>query len=143
MAKRDLIINADLTMEQKVLGLLICTGQELKIEFERRAAQHGLSFLQLNILHALDSAQEGRLTVNDLKAMLVDESPNVSRTLNKLVNLGLVQKERSTIDQRIVYVSITENGRRKHEVADEKFLDVSLEITDQDLRQLYNTLLKI
>ena len=50
------------------------------------------------------------------------DSPNVSRILNKMVEKGLVHKERQSDDQRIVYVSLTEKGRQLHHQADEKNL---------------------
>jgi len=143
MANKDLIVNSGMTKEQKVIGLLVCTGQELKVELERRITPQGLSLLQLNILDVLDHAPEQQLTVNELKTMMIDESPNVSRTLNKLVDAGLVVKERSTSDQRIVYVSITRAGIEKHQMADEEVLSVSLGLSEKEQDKLYDLLLKL
>jgi len=38
--------------------------------------------------------------------------PNVSRLLNKLMEKGLIQKERNLSDQRVVYVKLTPAGEK-------------------------------
>jgi len=143
MANKKLIVNSSMTLEQKNLGLLVCTGQELKVRLERQVAPHTLSMLQLSILHSLAFSPDGQLTVNELKAMMVDESPNVSRTLNKMEEAGFIIKLRSLDDQRVVHVSITKAGRKAHEAADEDLMDVTLGLSDKDQELLYKILLKI
>jgi len=143
MANKKLIVNSGMTLEQKNLGLLVCTGQELKVKLERQVAPHALSMLQLSILHSLASSPDGQLTVNELKAMMVDESPNVSRTLNKMEEAGFIIKLRSLDDQRVVHVSITKAGRKAHDAADEDLMAVTLGLSDKDQEQLYKILLKI
>lgn len=143
MANKNLIVNSDMMLEQKVLALLGCIAQEYKAEMQRLINPLKLSLLQLNILHTLDKSPNGSLTVNQLKSAMFDQNPNVSRTLNKLVENDLISKERSNEDQRTVFISITQSGRNAHRAADKQLLTFSSGLSEKDLEQLYTLLLKL
>jgi DNA-binding MarR family transcriptional regulator len=144
LADKSLVIHSpDMSLEQKVVALLLCIAQEKKVEIERALDGAVQSLLQLNLLHALSKAEDGCLTVGQLRSVMVDESPNVSRTLNKLVQLGLVRKERSTRDQRTVYVWLTEAGARAHEEGDARLLQLSTGLERGELKQLFELLVKL
>ena len=144
VANKSLVVeSADLTLEQKVIALLVCTGQEIRAEIDRLLEGTVPSFSQLNLLHALSRAPGGCLTVGQLKNVMVDDSPNVSRALNKLAGLGLVEKTRSTEDQRTVFVSITERGQRVHEEGDECLAHLSTGLEQSELKRLYDLLVKL
>jgi len=144
MANKGLIQHLDVDIEHKALTLLACVAQESKVAMERLIQSTGvpLSLLQLNILHALDMSPVGQLTVNQLKSVLLDETPNVSRTLNKLVDLGLVTKVRSSEDQRVVFVSITATGKTAHNDADQALLTYESPLNKQESQQLLDLLSK-
>ncbi len=142
MANKDLVIeSSEMNLEQKCMALLMCLAQEIKVDIESRIGGEVQSLLQLNLLHALASAPEGTLTVSQLKGVMVDESPNVSRTVSKLAEMGLVTKSRSVDDQRSVFVTITEAGEGAHERADAHLADLSIGLEGAELEQLF-TLLK-
>ena len=145
MANKAAIIHSDLDIRQKITGLLVCIAQEKKAEITRLIAPFGVSMLQLNILHALSFAPEGELTVNQIKQLMFDESPNVSRSLNKLVDAGYVIKQRSEKDQRIVHIHITETGHQTHLDADKALLamDNDLNLSSREAEQLYKLLAKL
>ncbi len=143
MANKAAILQSDMTVEQKALALLLCVAQEKKAEITRLIRDTGLSILQLNLLHALDKGPEGGLTVNQLKGLMADESPNVSRALNKLVDSGYVTKHRSENDQRIVHIRITPSGARAHLDADSRLLTLPSPLTEQDSEQLFRLLQKL
>ena len=54
-------------------------------------------------------------------------SPNVLRILNKMVDKGLVRKERQSDDQRIAHISLTEKGRRLHKQAEQTIIGYDVE----------------
>ncbi len=143
MANKDLIIHSDLDLEHKVMGLLVCTAQEINVKVDRNIRPMGLSITQVNILHTLSKTPEGKLTVNQIKSLMVDESPNISRSLNKLMENGHIIKERNIEDQRIVHITITDSGRKAHENADQKNINISVNLSDKDLETLYKILQKI
>ncbi|MFT5442615.1 MAG: DNA-binding MarR family transcriptional regulator [Myxococcota bacterium] len=144
MANKSLVINAEgATLEQKVVGLMMCLAQEKRIEIERLLEGKVGSLLQLNLLHTLAAGPEEGVTVGQLKAFMVDESPNVSRTVSKLAQMGLVRKVRSSQDQRTVQVSITEAGKHAHEEGDAGLTDLSTNLSAPELKQLFDLLVKI
>lgn len=144
MANKALVIeNPELSLEQKVIALLVCTAHEKKHEIEQRVATMGLSSLQLNLLHVLSKAAPGPLTVSQLKSFMVDDSPNVSRTLNKLAGAGLITKERSPEDQRTVYVTITEAGEQAHRAGDAQLMGLTTGLSREDLKRLFELLSKL
>ena len=144
MANKSLIADSpDLSLEQKVMALLLCIAQEKKVELERRLGGVLPSVVQLNLLHALDYGPQEGLTVNQLKASLADDSPNVSRALNKLVEQGHVEKSRSEDDQRVVRIRITRAGRKAHREADSRIEGLSLGLGKRDLKQLFELLSKL
>lgn len=144
VANKSLVIHStEMTLEQKVIALLLCIAQEKKVEIERALDGAVQSLLQLNLLHALDRAPERRMTVGQLKDVMVDESPNVSRTVGKLADLGLVEKDRSPEDQRTVHVTLTPQGARAHEEGDARLLDLSTGLGEAELKRLFDLLVKL
>ncbi|WP_207655723.1 MarR family winged helix-turn-helix transcriptional regulator [Vallitalea okinawensis] len=143
MAKKELIIHSDMKLEHKVMGLLQCIAQEQNVRVDRCLRPMNLSYTQLNILHILSQVPTGQLTVNQIKQFMIDESPNVSRSLNKLMENGHIIKERSKEDQRVVYITITDSGRELHKTADQEILKLSLNLSEEDLQTVYEILVKI
>ncbi len=145
VANKALVIRSpDLTLEQKVVALLMCIAQEKKVVIERSLDGAKVqSLLQLNLLHTLSRAPEGTLTVGQLKGLMVDESPNVSRAVSKLTELGLVEKHRSPEDQRTVHVTITRAGERAHVEGDEQLDGFTIGLTKAETRQLFDLLSKL
>ncbi|MBN1878283.1 MAG: MarR family transcriptional regulator [Anaerolineae bacterium] len=143
MTNKDLIVNSDLDLGSKVISLLICTAQDLTAEMTRNIKHLNLSLLQVQILHILDSAEAGTLTVNQITDFMMFDNPNVSRALNKLMKQGLILKERSHVDQRVVYITITEQGQQMHIDADKELGKISLDLSMADKQRLYELLLAI
>src|SRR5262245_4974167 len=144
MSNRTLVIDApEMTLDQKVIALLMCIAQEKKVEIERAIEGKVQSFLQLKLLHSLAQAPGGRLTVGQLRRRMVERTPNVSRTLNKLAELGLIEKVRNTQDQRTVHVSITEAGRIAHEEGDANLMDLTTGLEEGELKRLFDLLVRL
>lgn len=140
MANKQLIIDADLPVEQKVMGLIMCLAQENQADIARLLKPLDISFLQLNLLHALDYSQQDELTVKQLKGTLVEDSPNVSRALNKLVDKKLITKRRCNEDQRTVYIKITEQGKVMHKAGDKQLMDIQSTNSNVDHQLLFELL---
>jgi len=143
MANKKIIIDSKIDLDSKIVLLLICTAQELNVDMTRKLKQFNLSFIQLQILHALSESEKGELTVNQIKSVMVDESPNVSRALNKLMNSGFIEKDRNLIDQRMVYIKITPEGKKIHIKADIEIIETTLNLTSKEKRNLYEILVKL
>jgi MarR family transcriptional regulator len=144
MADKAKIINSSISVQNKVALLTICTAQEIQNKVQALLKKYDISFSQLTILHILDEAPNEKMTVNQIKQYMVDESPNVSRSLNKLASKGLVSKNRSVSDQRVVYISITENGKNFHTDCDQRlFGENLLDLPDGESKKMVDMLMRI
>jgi MarR family transcriptional regulator, organic hydroperoxide resistance regulator len=123
--------------------LVGCVAQEIANFVDRALKEFGISREQLSVIHYLDVAQTDTMTVNELRETLIDDNPNVSRILNKMAEKGLVRKERQTDDQRVVYVSLTDKGRRLHKQADRKIIGHNLKLSTKECQTLIELLMKI
>ncbi|MGB0869356.1 MAG: MarR family winged helix-turn-helix transcriptional regulator [Flavobacteriales bacterium] len=68
-----------------------------------------ISMPQFNILRILRGAKDW-VSMNDIKSLMVDKSPNATRLADKLVLANLVERQRSESDRRVVYLKITPKG---------------------------------
>lgn len=142
MANKELLIQQDIPIQQKSLAMLACVSQEIKVDMERRISELGISLLQVNLLHALDSSPKKQLTVKQLKDNMLDETSNVSRTLNKMSDAGLIEKARSDDDQRVVFIKLTPLGAKLHRHADKLLLQYESPLTDKEAQTLFKLLSK-
>ena len=62
-----------------------------------------------DIIYALFN--KSRLTMAEIAEKIGKDKSTVTALVNKLVRLGYVVKERDTQDSRVVYVSLTEDGK--------------------------------
>lgn len=103
----------------------------------------GLSLQQFNALSILDGQANKTATVNLIKDRLIDRMPNVSRLLNKLMEKGLIEKQRDTSDQRVVYIKITQNGINAKKVGREMIDGVVIDLNNEQSDLLNNLLEKV
>lgn len=143
MANKQQVYDSDFLIRDKAAVLIGCTAQDIDNFVEKRLKAFDISRAQLGVLHFLDEAGKDEMTVNELREVLIDDSPNVSRILNKMADKGLVKKERQADDQRVVYVSLTEKGRQLHQQADEKIIGHNIRLSPKECRQLIELLMKI
>lgn len=144
MADKKKIYASDVSMQNKAALLTICTAQELQNKVQSLLKKHDISFTQLTILHILDEQPNENMTVNQIRQLMVYDSPNVSRSLNKLAEKKLVLKNRSTKDQRVVYISITDEGKTFHTECDQQlFGENLLDLPDIESQKMVEILMKV
>jgi DNA-binding MarR family transcriptional regulator len=143
MANKQVIINSNCDLKDKSTSLMFCIVQGYLSQINKRLRPLNISLTQLLILDMLEAAPLNSLSVNDIKSNLADDCPNVSRSLNKLVETRNIVKKRCSVDQRVVYVSITNKGRDTHNLGDELIKDIHVNLEGKDLEQFYQLLLKI
>jgi MarR family transcriptional regulator, organic hydroperoxide resistance regulator len=143
VANKHKVYTSDFAIRDKAAVLVGCAAQEIANFVERALKEFGISREQLSVIHYLDAAEADTMTVNQLRETLIDDRPNVSRILNKMVEKGLVRKERQTDDQRVVYVSLTERGRNLHKQADARIIGHNLKLSPKECHTLIELLMKI
>jgi MarR family transcriptional regulator len=142
MADKKRIFNLPISEQDKAAFLIICTAQEVQNRALGLIKEYDLSMTQLTILHILDELGTEKVKVKTIRELMVEDSPNVSRALNKLVAKGLIRKDRSTEDQRVVYVTINPAGREFHKICDEKISGNLIGLSEKEARTLKDLLMK-
>lgn len=85
---------------------LVRTSSQLMIHFDRLFATFGLTSSQYNILRILRG--EGKpLPILEVASRMIVVVPGITGLIDRLEKTGLVCRERSVEDRRVVYVTIT------------------------------------
>ena len=98
-------------------------AQEAYLSIERTSAVLGHAFAefvkpfgitptQFNVLRILRGAGEAGLCRHEIRDRLVAQVPDVTRLIDRLVEMGLVTRERDGEDRRLVTARITPAGLR-------------------------------
>ena len=98
------------SVQQRALTNIIFTSNWILNRIATALKPTGLSPQQFNVLSILHGQANHTATVNLIKDRLVDRMPNTSRLINKLMEKGLIEKQRNSTDQRMVYVKLTAKG---------------------------------
>lgn len=80
-----------------------------------------ITVMQFYVLSAL--AEQPDLSLGELAEMLYTGSSTISGVVDRLVKAGLVTRERSANDRRILFTRLTPLGRDKKKEMKKKFLD--------------------
>ena len=91
------------------LGLLR-TADVIRRHFESAVEPYGLTLQQYNVLRILRGALPNGLPTLEVADRMVERAPGITRMLDRLMEKGLVTRERSTQDRRVVYCQITDAG---------------------------------
>jgi len=97
-----------------------------------------ISLPQFNILRILRGAKDW-VSMNDIKSLMVDKSPNATRLADKLVLAELVERRRSETDRRVVYLKITTKGLElltNIDEADSSHLNFLENFTDEEAKMV-------
>jgi DNA-binding MarR family transcriptional regulator len=123
------------------------TEKQLTYSFLQSLKKHSLTEPQYNILRVLMGFRSsGPSTIGFLKDRMLDRSSDVSRLIDKLYNLGLVDRKENSTDRRQKDVVITDKGiQLLSRMRDcEKKTDTLLEnLTDEEVIELNRILDKI
>ena len=84
---------------------------------------HGITGTQYNVLRILRGAGAAGLCRNEVRQRLVAQVPDVTRLLDRMEEAGLVERERSEVDRRLVATRITKQGLRLLQQLDEPVAD--------------------
>jgi DNA-binding MarR family transcriptional regulator len=109
--QRELKKRDPFTMTEEEVALSLArTSDQVQIQFSRLFCEHELTPSQYNILRILRG--EGKpLPILEIAERMVVVVPGITGLIDRLEAKGLVVRERSVEDRRIVYVSITDKGR--------------------------------
>ena len=102
----------------------------------------GISLQQFNVLRILRGAKDW-VTMNEIKELMIDKTPNTTRLSDKLLKKGFVERKRSDVDRRIVYMNITEAGLELLESIDKSaydYMNFMEKLTEEEAETMSNIL---
>jgi DNA-binding MarR family transcriptional regulator len=104
--------------EERAWRALQFMHMRLERELARQlAAESGLSYPDYLVLVALTDRPDGRMRLFELGDVLGWEKSRASHHVGRMVDRGLVKKQRCDSDRRGFYVVVTARGRREIEAA--------------------------
>lgn len=98
------------SLEEEALLNLVRTTNVVAIRFEEAIRPAGISETQYNMLRILRGAGSEGLTCSEAGSRMLTRDPDVTRLLDRLEARGLVVRNRSSKDRRIILTRITDEG---------------------------------
>ena len=95
---------------QEATVALLRTTDVVRRRLARVVEQEGITLQQYNVLRILRGAQGAPISALEVAERLIEETPGVSRLLDRLVVKGLIRRDRSLQDRRRLECSITARG---------------------------------
>jgi DNA-binding MarR family transcriptional regulator len=107
--------------------------------------ESGLTAPQLLVMQAIE--KEGRPSTSTLARHIAVSQATMTRIVDRLERAGLVKREKSTTDKRVIHVGLTAAGRSKLDAAPEplqaEFLRKFRKLEDWEQQMLKSSLLRI
>jgi len=97
------------TVEQELLLNIVRTAAVLEHDLTDSLKPFGLTPTQYNVLRILRGTPDG-LCRNEVGERLVTRVPDVTRLLDRMERMGLIERHRSGTDRRFVSTRITDKG---------------------------------
>ena len=97
--------------EEEVFVALQRTADQLMRPMESLLKKYGLSPTQYNALRILRGAGETGLACNEIAERMITRDPDITRLMARLQRMGLIKRDRSHADRRMVITRITAKGR--------------------------------
>lgn len=115
------------------------------LQSQKLLRQSGLTVPQLLVMQAIE--REGSPSTSALARHIVVSQATVTRIIDRLERAGLVKREKSSQDKRVVNVRLTDEGRSKLDDAPEplqaEFLREFRKLADWEQQMLKSSLLRI
>ena len=115
------------------------------LQSQQLSRQSGLTVPQLLVMQAI--AKEGSPSTSTLARHIVVSHATVTRIIDRLERDGIVTREKSSKDKRVVNVSLTDTGKSKLNAAPEplqaEFLRKYRELESWEQQMLKSSLLRV
>jgi len=129
--------------QQRALTNIIFTSNWVLNRIASALKPTNLSLQQFNVLSILYGQPNYTATVTLITDRLIDRMPNTSRLLNKLMDKGLIEKERNSSDQRVVYIKLTQDGIVQKKKARAIIDSILVSLSDEEADLLNDMLEKV
>lgn len=132
------------SLRHEVFLSLLVTVDRISRRHTEFMSGYGVSPKQYNILRILRGAGANGMPVMEIGRRMIEKSPDVSRIIDRLIDVGLVKRRRQRKDRRVVIVTIAQKGLNLLEKMDDPVsqdVDKMLAgISDKDLKSMVDLL---
>lgn len=133
------------TLEQHLFVNMFVALQSVKRLVDQECSQHGVSGPQYNVLRCLQ-AHGGKASMMEIIKGMFQVQPGLTRLVQRLLKAGYVKRKRDNDDQRVVIVSITEEGedfvQKLSKKIDARLIDYFSNMTPLEMKSLISLLKK-
>ena len=116
------------SLEQEAALNVLRTNDQYQLRFARLFRQHELTPSQYNILRIL-RGEGARLPILEIAQRTITVVPGITGLIDRLEKSGFVVQERCAEDRRIIYVALTEKGRKTLAALDEPLQELHKKLT--------------
>ena len=95
---------------ERAVVAIVRAGEHLRRHFGSFCEGRDLTLQQYNVLRILRGAQPDPLPTMEIAERMMEQTPGITRLLDRLEEKGLVRRKRCGEDRRRVLCSITEEG---------------------------------
>ncbi len=95
---------------QEALLSIVVAANTMNEQVDHACAEFGISRQQYNILRILKGAHGDGYQCSEIASRMLDRAPDITRRIDGLEKMGLVDRMRSTEDRRVVITRITQKG---------------------------------
>lgn len=125
------------TPTQEATVALLRTAALIRRSVTAVVEPHGITLQQYNVLRILRGAGEGGLPTLDIIERMVEETPGITRLIDRLESKKLVIRKPCKTDRRRVWCCITERGLALLRGLDQPLRDAEIDaLTHLSSRQL-------
>ena len=97
-------------LNEKAIVNIIFTANALQDVFKMIIKPYGISLPQYNVLRILNGRKKGYATCGDLKAVMLDKNPDVTRLCDKLVDKAMISRHCNAKNKRQILLQISDKG---------------------------------
>jgi MarR family transcriptional regulator, 2-MHQ and catechol-resistance regulon repressor len=129
----------------KAFVVLMKASKSLQEVIKDDISCHGMRTSDFEILEAL--YHKGRLTVREVSEAVLINTGSITYVIDKLEKKGLIERSHCKDDRRVVYIHITDEGKKlmddifpKHQQVIESFFQ---DVSDEETQVLINVLKRV
>lgn len=136
-------VTKNTTLKEKTLVNILYTANRINDMLEQTLAGYRLLPQHYNILRILRGKHPEAVSMGDIKKVMLDKNPDLTRLCTKMLSSGLILKGANTTNKRQQLVTISTKGLELLESLNEKITQLhnhSIGISDDKL-EILNDLL--
>lgn len=135
------------TASEEAFVAILRTADLLRRRFATVVEASGITIQQYNVLRILRGARDSGLPTLEIGVRMIEQTPGITRLLDRLEEKALVRRERCPADRRQVLCWITESGLHLLQRLDGPMKtaeeEISARLTEREVTQLLRSLEKL